>query len=206
MQTVLDVDKAFRLYVDKAGSQGSADFLPGERERFLNDAQLRLARMLTSAKSDNQDNVDLRRSLSRPLEVVLSNGLGTLPADYLHYGRCMMSLLAPYANYSVKLSVVSEDELSDALDNTFNKPTIGAPVACFLSGTLATFPAHAGSKVTGQYYALPTPVSLATPTQVPDICEALIPTWVQYAVQLALESTESARTSSQAQISTLTAL
>lgn len=210
MQTTGDIDKAFRLYVDKADSQGSADFLPGERQRFLNDAQLRLCRELTDGKTDNQDAVDLRRSLSTYAALPITPGADgagqvLLPANYLAYGRCRLQLKQPYAQYTVRPNVLSEDELSSALDDEFNGPTIGEPVACFLYNTVQVYPGAAGELLLLTFYRLPAELDLSTPAQVPDLVPALLPTLVQYAVQLALESVSDPRFQTQASVAAATA-
>lgn len=210
MQTVADLDNAFRLYVDKADSQGSADFLPGERQRFLNDAQLRLCRELTDGKTDNQDGVDLRRSLSTYAALPITPGVdgadqAVLPVNYLAYGRCRLQLRQPYAQYTVKPNVISEDEFSSAMDDEFNGPSIGEPVACFLYNTVQLYPSGAGDQLLLSFYRLPTELDLAKPDQVPDLVPALLPTLVQYAVQLALESVNDARFQTQAAIAAATA-
>ena len=210
MTTVGDLDKAFRLYVDKADSQAGADFLPGERQRFLNDAQLRLARELCADKTDNQDAVDLRRSLSDHARQPITAGVdgadqAELPANYLAFGRCRLQLKPPYAQHIVTPSVVSEDELSGALDDEFNRPTIGEPVVCFLHGLVQVYPGAACEQLLLSFYRLPKQLDLSTPAQVPDLLPALLPTLVQYAVQLALESVQDPRFQTQAAIAKVTA-
>jgi len=203
MATLAEIDRAFRLYVDKSDGQGSTDFLPGERLQFINDAQVRLARTIVSRKVDNQDAVDLRRSLSRFKDIPISGPSVNLPDDYLHYGRCRVQLAPPYQNYNVRVTIVSEDELSDLLQDEFNTPTIGEPVACFLHNTVVVYPRNAFSSFELSYYKLPK--VLVEKEDVCELVEALIPTLVQYAVQLALESVESTRTNTQAQIASATA-
>jgi hypothetical protein len=209
MQTVQDLDKAFRLYVDKADSQGATDFLPGERQRFLNDAQLRLARELTSGKTDSQDAVDLRRSLSKFADIqIVGNGGSSsvkLPEDYLNWGRARAQLNKPYENYTVSVRIISEDDLNKVLEDPFNKPTVGEPLACFLHNEIRYYPGGAAQLFGLSYYKRPTDLKLSTPDQVPDITPALLPTLVQYAVQLALESVESGRVNTQANITAVTA-
>lgn len=209
MQTVGDLDKAFRLYVDKADSQGSADFLPGERQRFLNDAQLRLARELATAKSDDQDAVDARRSLQAYAELVPGSGGGsngiTLPDDYLRYGNARVQLKAPYANFNVPVRIISEDELTKLLEDPFNAPTIGEPVACFLNREARLYPGNAFASFDLHYYKRWAELDLSQPDAALEVGEEHRPTIVQYAVQLALESVQDPRFQSQAAVAAKTA-
>ena len=208
MQTVRDLDNAFKLYVDKADSQGSADFLVGERQRFLNDAQLRLCRELASAKSDNQDAVDARRSVQAYAEIVPGPGGGSngvaLPANYLRYGNARVQLKEPYQNHNVPVRIVSEDEISKLLEDPFNVPTIGEPVACFLEQGARLYPGNAFASFELHYYKRWAALDLSTPDQVPEAAEEHHPTIVQYAVQLALESVADPRFQTQAVVSNLT--
>lgn len=209
METVADLDNAFRLYVDKADSQGSADFLSGERQRFLNDAQLRLARELAMDKNGNQDAVDLRLSLStRAALPVVSGPDGAdavdLPTDYLAYGSNRAVLKPPYEAYRVFVRLISEDEINPLLDDDFNRPTVGDPVGCFLHGQLRLYPSGTLAQLVLSYYRRPALLDLSTPGQVPDLAPAVLPTLVQYAVQLALESVADPRFRSQGLISKLT--
>ena len=209
MQTVADLDNAFRLYVDKADSQGSADFLEGERQQFLNDAQLRLARELVSNKSDDQDAVDLRRSLSKLATLPIAAGgefsALDLPDDYLAWGRARAQLATPYENYHVATRLISENELSSLLGDPFNRPRIAEPVVCFLHGALQYYPGGAAQRLELSYYHRPAALDLSTPAQVPDLAPALLPALVQYAVQLALESVADPRFATQARVAALTA-
>jgi hypothetical protein len=209
MQTVGDLDKAFRLYVDKADSQGSADFLVGERQRFLNDAQLRLARELAADKSDDQDAVDARRSLQAYAEIVPGNGGGSngvaLPDNYLRYGNARVQLKAPYDHYNVTVRIISQDELSKLLEDPFNAPTIGEPVACFLNGEARLYPGNAFASFDLHYYKRWAALDLNQPDSVPEAGEEHHPTIVQYAVQLALESVQDPRFQTQAAVAKLTA-
>jgi hypothetical protein len=209
MQTVGDLDKAFKLYVDKADSQGTADFLVGERQRFLNDAQRQIARRICTKKSDDQDDVDLRRTLSVYAKLPVTAGedgagQAELPADYLAFGRCRVQLRAPYEQYVLTPTVISEDELSDALSDPFNSPTIGEPLVCFLYNAIQVYPGAASERLLLSYYRHAPDLDLSTPAQVPALPETLLSELVQLAVQLALESVADPRFQTQAAITSRT--
>ena len=128
-----------------------------------------------------------------------------LPENYLAFGRCRIQLKQPYAQYTVRPTVVSEDELSSALDDEFNAPTVGSPLVCFLYNTVQVYPGAGCDQLLLSFYRLPAELDLAKADQVPDLLPALLPTLVQYAVQLALESVSDPRFQTQAAITSATA-
>lgn len=204
-----ELDNAFKLYLDKVDSQATPDFLVGERQRILNDSLLWVASQITSKKDNNQDEVDLRRSLSKTLIVTLTSnsfgaGVATLPTDYLHYGRITIQLKKPLANYQIPPRIVAESELDKALNDPFNGPAIGTPIICFTENQLLVYPGASCDKVLGAYYRYPVTIDLSKPSTAVDLVEALIPTLLQRAVQLALESISDPRFQTQAQVATLT--
>lgn len=200
--TFRDVDNQFKLYLDKSDSQGLPSFLVAEREVFLNDAQLYLARKLTARKSDDQDAVDLRRVLSRNLTLTLTKVEDTvgeytanLPDDYLSYGKMLVNVsvsTSASGHYAVPM-LVSEDELLRVLTDPFNRPTTGNPVLSFVNNQLSLYTGQDTAKgLVISYYRLPTRISVNGAGKL-DLPEALVPSLVQRAVQLALESIQDPR-------------
>lgn len=205
--TVQELDNAFKLYLNKVDSMGTADFLPLERQQFLNDAQLLLARSICQKKSQDQDEVDLRRTLSTPITL---NGqkagpyndlFVTLPDNYLHYGMLWVTEPITDTDLTTRVAptVVNEDELLNLLNDPFNKPTLLDPVLCFLTDKLQVFP-NTCTGIAGAYYREPATLLLSTPTQVVELRNPLCLVLVQKAVQLALESITDSRFQTQAAI------
>lgn len=198
--TYSDLDKKFKLYVDKADNQGMADFRPLERQQFLNDAQSWLASKVSFSKTDDQDAVDVRRSLSTPAKLTVSGGTAQLPPNYLAHGTLSFTINGNW----VLPRIVSENELLTILADPFNAPELYDPVACYLHNQLQVYPTTGIAMANLSYYRQPALLDMNIPDAEVEFVDALLPSLVQRAVQLALESVQDPRFQTQAAIATLT--
>lgn len=196
--TIQQAHKEFQLFLDKVDSQALPDFLPQEIDIFLHEAEVRVVKSYLPIRED-QRRADKINNLLVPIELTLISNQVNLPEDYLSFERCQVEVsrtgiqptyVTPY--------VVSQGKLNSYKQDPFNKTRINKPLIYLESNKIKVdVDNFTANKVNLVYYKYPIKVSKVNNIN-SELSESLQKEAISMAVLIALESIESARTSTNA--------